>query len=178
MATRAHHPRELLDGNRSGTNAALCARLLKDVPSIRRTHGLDRQSTAEESEADPARLHSVDTRLTGDLKAIAATSGWPTIRLVGMEASDVAMTILSHSEHSRWQPSILAGLEELATADRVDGSRPALAVGKPLVSQGQPQRYGAGSSSSTDTWQCTQWSSPTPTDTHRQPPRSRPAPTA
>jgi len=84
----------------------------------------------------------VDKQLTAELKEIVARHGWPTIAMVGMDASNAAMTVLTHTPDHAWQRSMLPMLEELAAKGKIDGSALATVVDKELVSEGKLQRYG------------------------------------
>src|SRR5258708_1829277 len=69
------------------------------------------------SDAAPAGLveeqERVDAELTTELKAIVAPKGWPTIRLVGLQASEHAALILMHSRDHDFQRSMLPQLRQL-----------------------------------------------------------------
>src|SRR6185369_10395085 len=89
------------------------------------------------------KLPATDQRLTQALKQIVAEKGWPTIQLVGIEASNGAMLILTHSADHAWQRALLPMLEQFAEADKIDASMLALVVDKQLVADGKLQRYGS-----------------------------------
>jgi hypothetical protein len=89
-----------------------------------------------------AKLPATDAELTLELKQIVDQKGWPTIALVGMEASNGAMLILTHTADHAWQAKILPQLEQLADARRIDASQLALVIDKELISEGKLQRYG------------------------------------
>jgi hypothetical protein len=80
--------------------------------------------------------------LTAELKGIVAKRGWPTIAMVGVDASNGAMTMLTHTKDHVWQRSMLPRLEKLAAEGKIDGSALATVVDKELVSEGKLQRYG------------------------------------
>jgi hypothetical protein len=84
----------------------------------------------------------VDAALTLQLKQIVATRGWPTFRMVGVDASGQAMLILNHSRDHAWQNKMVPQLERLAENGVIDGSDLAMFVDKALVAAGKPQRYG------------------------------------
>ena len=88
-------------------------------------------------------LSATDAELTVELKQIVDQKGWPTIALVGIEASNAAMTVLTHSADHAWQLHLLPTLEQLADAGKIDPSTLALVVDKELVSEGKLQRYGS-----------------------------------
>jgi hypothetical protein len=88
-------------------------------------------------------LSATDAQLTVELKQIVDQKGWPTIALVGIGASNAAMTVLTHSADHAWQLHLLPTLEQLADAGKIDPSTLALVVDRELVSQGKLQRYGS-----------------------------------
>jgi hypothetical protein len=88
-------------------------------------------------------LSATDAQLTLELKQIVEQKGWPTIALVGIEASNAAMTVLTHSADHAWQLHVLPTLEQLSDAGNIDPSSLALVVDKELVSEGKLQRYGS-----------------------------------
>lgn len=89
-----------------------------------------------------AQTAAVDAQLTTELKAIVARHGWPTIAMVGFDASNDATAMLTHTRDHAWQLSLVPRLEKLAGEGKIDGSALATVVDKELVSEGKPQRYG------------------------------------
>ncbi len=83
-----------------------------------------------------------DEALSSELKAIVASRGWPTFRLVGVKGSGHAMLILNHSADHAWQNTMLPQLEKLAQKGEIDGSDLAGFVDKTLIAAGKLQRYG------------------------------------
>ena len=90
----------------------------------------------------PTNLLEIDANLTTQLKDIYSRNGWPTISMVGLEASNAAMLVLTHTQDRAWQVSLLPRLEGLADAGRIDGSALAVVIDKELVGEGKLQRYG------------------------------------
>ena len=88
------------------------------------------------------KLPATDAELTAELKQIVQQKGWPTIALVGIDASNAAMLILTHTPDHAWQQQMLPQLEQLADAGKIDPSALALVVDKELISEGRLQRYG------------------------------------
>lgn len=84
----------------------------------------------------------VDTRLTRELKAIVAAHGWPTISLVGIEASQAAALILIHSPDHDFQRRLIPELERLVKDKKIVGADVATLIDKTLVAEGRRQRYG------------------------------------
>lgn len=134
---------ELVAKNGPGTDAALRDRLLamgKEDQGVRFRSG---NAPTDQKNATAAELSAVDHKLTAELQDIYAAHGWPTIQMVGYDASQAAMVILTHSPDHAWQRALLPRLEGLAHADRIDGAQVAVAIDKELVSEGKPQRYGS-----------------------------------
>lgn len=136
------HIKELSDQNGPGTDAALRERLstmLATDQSARRA-AITPSTAGKES---MQKLAATDTELTAELKQIVEKNGWPTIALVGIDASNAAMTILTHTPDHAWQLQLLPQLEELADAGKIQPSGLASVVDKELVSEGKLQRYGS-----------------------------------
>jgi hypothetical protein len=136
---------ELVKRRGPGTDAALREQLLamraEDQAAPER--GLTQPKPGDEARFHlSANARETDTRLTAELKDIVAKRGWPTIALVGIDASNGALLILAHTTDHAWQLSLLPQLEELAGTERIDGSMVALIVDKELVAEHKPQRYG------------------------------------
>ena len=128
---------ELIRRNGDGTDAALRDRLVAMVAEDQAARGAGTGKPAY-----TAQTAAVDLRLTAELKEIVARRGWPTIAMVGFDASNDAMTMLTHTPDHAWQLALVPRLERLAKDGRIDGSLLALVVDKELVSEGKPQRYG------------------------------------
>jgi hypothetical protein len=128
---------ELIKRNGPGTDAALRAMLEKMDASDQEAR---RAGTGHPTYT--AKTAAVDVQLTAEMKEIVARHGWPTIALVGVEASNDAMTILTHSPDHAWQASLLPRLETLSAEGKIDGSTLATMLDKELVSEGKLQRYG------------------------------------
>jgi len=135
---------ELVQKNGSGTDAALRDQLLRmrDEDQTARGFAHGRQTSAMTKEL-LQQLPSTDARLTAELKEIVEQKGWPTIALVGIDASNGAMLILTHSADHAWQRQLLPQLQQLADAGKIDASPLALVVDKELVAEGKLQRYGS-----------------------------------
>jgi hypothetical protein len=135
---------ELIQGNGPGTNAALRDRLLKmgdEDQAVRGfAHGRQVSGTTKEM---IQKIPQTDARLTKELQQIVKESGWPTIALVGIDASNAAMLILTHTADHAWQRQLLPQLQELADTGKIDGSGLALVIDKELVAEGKLQRYGS-----------------------------------
>jgi hypothetical protein len=139
-----HRHEELIQRNGSGTNAALREQLLAMADSDQAARGIQHGQPKNKEKLEMAtNLSEIDAELTTQLKDIVTKSGWPTIELVGIEASNGAMLILTHTTDHAWQLSLLPQLEKLADDGKIDGSKLALVIDKELVSEGKLQRYGS-----------------------------------
>jgi hypothetical protein len=130
----------LITRNGSGTDTALRDELLTMREADQNARGIDYGQAKKEKPAGTLKV--VDAQLTEQLKTIVDKDGWPTISLVGIEASNAAMLILTHTHDHAWQESLLPKLEELADTGKIDGSSLAFVIDRQLVSEGQLQRYG------------------------------------
>jgi len=128
-AAIAARRQELIAQNGPGTDAALRDRLLqmRDLDQTARGLKLSSSPSAASSQERLQHLTETDLQLTSELKSIIAEKGWPTITLVGIDASDAAMLLL----------------EQLADSRKIDAAPLALVVDKESVAAGRPQRYGS-----------------------------------
>jgi hypothetical protein len=134
---------ELITRNGSGTDKALAAQLMTMQETDQDARGISHGTPKNAGKTTTAlNLNEVDAQLTEQLKAIVAKDGWPTIALVGLDASNAAMLILTHSRDHAWQASLLPQLETLADTGKIDGAALAVVIDKQLISKGQLQRYG------------------------------------
>jgi hypothetical protein len=134
---------ELIKRIGPGTDAALRDTLLTMLETDQKARGMSHGQPINKTKLTmESNMAEIDAQLTTQLKAILAKDGWPTIALVGIEASNAAMLVLTHTADHAWQLSLLPQLEELADAQKIDGSGLALAIDKELVSEGKLQRYG------------------------------------
>ena len=136
-ALEARH-KELIERNGPGTDAPLREQLLKMYAADQSARGFSGAALASMKD-----LTATDAQLTLELKQIVDQKGWPTIALVGIDASNAAITVLTHSADHVWQLRLLPMLEQLADAGKIDPSTLALVVDKELVSEGKLQRYGS-----------------------------------
>jgi hypothetical protein len=141
LVNAQRHRDELIAQNGPGTNAALRAELLAMRDADQKARGVAPGET-NGSLRIASNLAEIDGQLTADLKGIVAKNGWPTIGLVGIDASNAAMLVLTHTHDHAWQLSLLPQLESLADAGRIDGVPLAFVIDKELVSEGKLQRYG------------------------------------
>lgn len=143
MTDLALHHQRLIDTNGPGTNSALRDRLLKDAALDQEARSAMLQEAKQTGKPpDVLELRPTDAKLTTELKELVRSNGWPAIHLVGFDASNAAMLILSHTEDHVWQKTLLPKLEQLSVEGKIDGSVLALVVDKELVSAGKLQRYG------------------------------------
>jgi hypothetical protein len=128
---------ELIKRDGTGADVALREKLVAMYASDQEARGAGTGHPAY-----TAKTAAVDVRLTAEMKEIVARNGWPTIAMVGYEASNDAMVMLTHTPDHAWQASLLPRLEKLSAEGRIDGSALAMVVDKELVSEGKRQRYG------------------------------------
>lgn len=96
----------------------------------------------EQQEKLAKQMNETDAALTARLKQIVEEKGWPTIPLVGEDASKAAALILVHTPDHVWQTSLLPALEHLAEQDMITGDDIAPIVDRMLKAEGKPQRFG------------------------------------
>lgn len=84
----------------------------------------------------------IDSMLTGELRAIVDSAGWPTHSMVGRQAADAAFLILQHSPSDAFQRTSLPLLQTAARAGEADPGNVALLTDRILTHDGKPQLYG------------------------------------
>ena len=135
---------ELIRINGPGTNSALRDQLLKMGAEDQAVRGFaNGKQVSGMTKEMIQKLPATDARLTAALQQIVKERSWPTIALVGIDASNAAMLILTHAADHAWQRQLLPQLQALADAGKIDGSSLALVVDKELVAAGKLQRYGS-----------------------------------
>ncbi len=132
----------LVQMNGPGTDSALRAELLKMRDEDQKARGVTVGAKSQGHVEIATNLTEIDASLTSELKLIVKGKGWPTISMVGIDASNAAMLILTHTRDHAWQVSLLPTLENLADEKKIDGSALALVIDKELVFEGKLQRYG------------------------------------
>ncbi len=132
----------LIAKNGTGSDLQLKRELLKMRDEDQGIRNTLNAATEAQKPAVTKEMESTDLRLTDQLKEIVAEKGWPTISLVGAEASQAAATILVHSEDHDWQRRMLPLLHELVEQDKIFGSDIAGLTDRILVSEGKPQEFG------------------------------------
>jgi len=143
LAIQQRHEK-LIQINGPGTDAQLRDRLLKMGQEDQEVRGFANGKKASVLAGDMIqKLPETDARLTQELQQIVKASGWPTIALVGIDASNAAMLILTHTSDHAWQRELLPQLETLADTDKIEPSALAFVIDKELVAEGKPQRYGS-----------------------------------
>ncbi len=139
---KARH-QALIDRNGSGTDTALRDQLLAMRDRDQQARGFrNGQPIDKDHYTQGANLAAIDRELTGQLKQIFYANGWPAIHLVGIDASNAALLLLTHSPDHAFQHDLLPQLETLADSGKIDGSALATVIDKDLVASGQLQRYG------------------------------------
>jgi len=135
--------KQLTAANGPGTDVALRDRLLAMAVTDQAARGFITGKASQGTEQQRIEhLTETDAQLTTELKQIVAAKAWPTISLVGIEASDAAMLLLTHTADHAWQLQLLPQLEQLADGNKIDASPLALVIDKELVAAGKLQRYG------------------------------------
>ncbi|OJV44426.1 MAG: hypothetical protein BGO25_04830 [Acidobacteriales bacterium 59-55] len=133
--------KQLISSNGYGTDSPLRDQLMKMRATDQAARGFAAASASKKEMVQ--NLPVTDAQLTAELKQIVSEKGWPTIAMVGIDASNAAMLILTHTPDHAWQQQMLPQLTQLADADKIDPSSLALVVDKSLVSAGKLQRYGS-----------------------------------
>ena len=134
--------KQLIAQNGPGTDTALRDQLLQMQATDRAARGFASAPAASQAEMKQ-KLPATDAQLTEQLKQIVTRKGWPTIAMVGIDASNAAMLILTHTPDHAWQSKLLPQLEQLADAGKIDPSSLALVIDNELVAEGKLQRYGS-----------------------------------
>ena len=136
--------KQLISQNGYGTDSPLRDQLMKMRATDQAARGFAAAPASASSKQELVqKLPATDAQLTEELKQIVKEKGWPTIAMVGIDASNAAMLILNHTTDRAWQQQLLPQLTQLADADKIDPSSLALVVDKALVSAGKLQRYGS-----------------------------------
>jgi hypothetical protein len=136
--------KELIAKNGPGTDTELRGELVQMRDEDQAARGVIYGSNAPKTPPESmAQLRVSDAKRTEELKQIVAAKGWPTIALVGIDASNGAMLVLTHTVDHAWLQQLLPQLQELADAGKIDASPLAMAVDKQLVAEGKLQRYGS-----------------------------------
>ncbi len=142
MADLERRHKELIATNGPGTDAAYRAELLKMRDQDQQARGMNPDAKSKGHIEIAMNLAEIDAALTEQLKLDVKAKGWPTISLVGIDASNAGMLILTHTRDHAWQVSLIPMLIDLADEKKIDGSSLALVIDKELVFEGKLQRYG------------------------------------
>lgn len=132
--------KQLIEQNGYGTDAPLRDQLMKMRATDQAARGF--ASSGATKQEMMQKLPVTDAELTAELKQIVQQKGWPTIAMVGIDASNAALLILTHTADHAWQLQLLPQLEQLADTHKIDPSSLAFVVDKELVAEGKLQRYG------------------------------------
>lgn len=135
------HRQQLSDSNGPGTDPALAKQLLTMRDQDQVARGI-RSAQPGQPLAMANNLAEIDATLTAQLKTIVEQHGWPTITLVGIDASNAATLLLTHTADHAWQRSLLPQLTTLADQHKIDAAPLAFVIDKELIAEGKPQRYG------------------------------------
>ncbi len=135
--------KQLISQNGYGTDSPLRDQLMKMRATDQAARGFAAAPASTSAKHELVqKLPATDAQLTEELKQIVKVKGWPTIAMVGIDASNAAMLILNHTADRAWQQQLLSQLTQLSDTDKIDPSGLALVVDKALVSAGKLQRYG------------------------------------
>ena len=132
----------LIRKNGNGTDARLKAELLAMAESDQDVRKRWLAAPSENRAPIAAEMQQTDKDLTAKLKTIVDAQGWPTISLVGLEASRAAALILTHSPDHDFQRRLLPDLQKLIDDDKIMAADIANIIDKLLVAEGKPQRFG------------------------------------
>jgi hypothetical protein len=86
--------------------------------------------------------YSLDKKHTGQLRRIIARYGWPTIPMVGVEASNDAWLIAQHADHDRQFQRKCLALLKAAPRGEISLHNIAYLEDRLLVAEHKPQLYG------------------------------------
>ncbi|QBE64145.1 DUF6624 domain-containing protein [Pseudoduganella lutea] len=94
-------------------------------------------------DASPGMVAVVQRRHTAELKSVFARHGWPTIAMVGKDASQAAWLLVQHADEDRaWQRTVLRAMEPLVAANEVVPQSFAYLSDRVAVGAGEAQLYG------------------------------------
>jgi hypothetical protein len=135
--------RDLVKQYGRGTDEELRLRLIDigDQDSVIRRYDFDRLTEAQQRMITE-QIKAADRLTSAQLKEIVAEKGWPTIKMVGVQACEDAIRVLVHSPDREFQKSLADKLEKLANAGEILGTNLAPMIDTLLRSEGKPQRYG------------------------------------
>jgi hypothetical protein len=136
------HEETLIRKDGSGTDARLKAELLAMADTDQEVRKRWLAASPEKRAPITAEMLQTDKDKTARLKTIVDAQGWPTISLVGLEASRAAALILIHSPDHDFQRRLLPGLQKLVDQDKILGAEIADVIDKVLVAEGKAQRFG------------------------------------
>src|SRR5579872_1948901 len=134
--------RQLIMQNGQGTNPALRTELLKMGKLDQNIRTRLSEATSKEEPKTQKEMDVTDSKLTSELKQIVASDGWPTIKLVGPQASQAASLILIHSPDQKWKAALLPKLRRLADEGKIFPGDIATLGDRILVAEGKKQVFG------------------------------------
>lgn len=95
------------------------------------------------TQKDKNRIMALAKRNTERLKEIVKQFGWPTISLVGPQASNSAWLLIQHADHNlKFQKYCLHLIREAAKIGDVLKENVAYLTDRVLINSGKPQLYG------------------------------------
>lgn len=130
----------LIATNGTGTNEELKQELLSMWVRFESTHTAKPGENITHEQSVTA--YKANESLQQELASIVEKNGWPTISMVGFEASNHALKLLASFHDVALREQLLPQLEELAKKHKIAGAGVAGLVDQDLVAKGQKQRYG------------------------------------
>ena len=102
-----------------------------------------KNSQASFNEVEMRELTAMDHDNTQRMKSIVKTYGWPTIALVGKEASSNAWLLVQHADQEpKFQAYCLSLLAPLVKTGEIKETNYAYLFDRVALAEGRPQRYG------------------------------------
>ncbi len=130
----------LVAENGPGTNQELKQQLMTMWACYQSAHTAKPGENVTHDRAEAA--HIANESLHQEFAGIIEKNGWPTISLVGIEASDDALNLLVQFRDTALRERLLPQLEALAADHKIAGSGVASLIDQDLVEHAKKQRYG------------------------------------
>jgi len=116
--------KEIIAKNGPGTQSALKEELLAMYERDQGMRTRMREAGPPREREFDAELARTDRQITRELRKVVSRFGWPTVALVGAQASQAAADLLVHSSDHLWQKKLLPQLLQLADESRIAVTRP------------------------------------------------------
>lgn len=121
----------------------ISAMAMADQEVRNRIFNKSKNGQANFSKAEIQELSAMDHANTQRMKSIVRTYGWPTIALVGKEASSDAWLLVQHADQEpKFQAYCLTLLAPLVKSGEIKETNYAYLFDRVALAQGRPQRYG------------------------------------